>query len=106
ALARAGDSGERDHAARATTMKQLTLICGLRGIDTGVLDPIRNPPVVHFCGHRIAAPDRSGRFEADEEPRVAAELREVFAGLRPGVVFGSLAAGADILAAEAALEAG
>jgi hypothetical protein len=106
ALDRAGKAGTDNHASRATTLRQLRMICDLTGIDTAILAPIANPTVVHFCGHRILPPGESGRFTVEDEPRVAAELRRTFDELGAGFGFGSLAAGADILAAEALLERG
>lgn len=106
ALERAGSASDGDPAARATTLRQLRLICDLQGIDPGILDPIANAAVVHYAGHRISADGAPGRFPASEEKRVAAELGSAFDEMRAGIGFGSLAAGADILAAEALLERG
>ncbi|MFQ5968078.1 MAG: BTAD domain-containing putative transcriptional regulator [Acidimicrobiia bacterium] len=106
ALTRAGEVSEGNHASRATTLHQLKMVCGLLDIDPSILAPIANAAVVHFCGHRVLAPGENGRFPPDQEPRVAAELKEAFDRLRVGFGFGSLAAGADILAAEALAERG
>ncbi|MDH3247445.1 MAG: cyclic nucleotide-binding domain-containing protein [Acidimicrobiia bacterium] len=106
ALEIAAESGGGQLSQRATTLKQLKLVCDLKGVDRAVLAPIRNPAVVHFCGHRILSAGEHGRFPADEEPRVRAKLDETFEALDAGTGFGSLAAGADILAAEALLERG
>jgi hypothetical protein len=56
-------------------------------------------------GHRTSSAV-GGRFPAEEEARVADELRNQFASLGVRIGFGSLAAGADILAAEALLDLG
>ncbi|MDH3308854.1 MAG: cyclic nucleotide-binding domain-containing protein, partial [Acidimicrobiia bacterium] len=106
ALATAGNAGQSQFADRASTLKQLKLVCRLKGIDPGVLAPIRNPTIVHYCGHRIMPAGEAGRFPAEEEPWVREELRRTFDALDAGVGFGSLAAGADILAAEVLLERG
>lgn len=106
ALQRAGDVGGELIAQRATTLKQLKLVCRLKGIDPEILAPIRTPTVIHYCGHRILPEGEQGRFPAEEEARVRKELDEVLETLGVGVGFGSLAAGADILAAEALLERG
>lgn len=106
ALVRAGAAHDSDPAARATTLRQLELICGREGVDSSILEPIRNPSVVHYTGHRVAAPGSRGRFMPEEEDRVARELKRAFAEVNVGVGFGSLAAGADILAAEALLDVG
>ena len=106
ALERAAAAGHDLYAGRATTLKQLKLVCRLQGIDLDILAPIRNPTVVHYCGHRILPAGQMGRFPAEEESRVRAELDRTFAELEVMVGFGSLAAGADILAAESLLERG
>ena len=98
--------GEGLFSQRATTRKQLKLVCAAKGVDPGILDPIRNPTVVHYCGHRVLAPGEKGRFPAEEEARVRGEFDRIFEELEVGVGFGSLAAGADILAAEALLNRG
>lgn len=106
ALERAGSVGGDLIAQRATTLKQLKLVCRLKEIDPAILDPIRTPTVVHYCGHRILPVGEQGRFPAEEEDRVRSELEQTFETLGVGAGFGSLAAGADILAAEALLARG
>jgi DNA-binding SARP family transcriptional activator len=106
ALERAGHAGEDLVAQRATTLKQLKLVCRLKDVDREILSPIRTPTVIHFCGHRILPEGEQGRFPAEEEARVRAQLDETMEELGVGAGFGSLAAGADILAAEALLERG
>jgi adenylate cyclase len=105
ALERAGAAADSDHAARATTLRQLRLVCRMKEIHESILEPVKNPAVVHYTGHRISSAV-GGRFPADEEARVAEELRNQFISLGVGIGFGSLAAGADILAAEALLDLG
>ena len=104
ALERASEVSSANFASRATTVKQLELICETMDLDRSVLSAIRNPNVVHYCGHRILAPGTAGRFPAEEEGRIRRELVEHFERLDVGFGFGSLAAGADILAAEVLLE--
>jgi DNA-binding SARP family transcriptional activator len=106
ALDRAALAGEGRFADRATTLKQLKLVCELLDIDAAVLAPVHNPKVVHYCGHRILPEGEIGRFPAAEESRVRGELDTAFARLDAGVGYGSLAAGADILAAEALIDRG
>lgn len=106
ALGRAGSLSEGNQAARATTLRQLRQICNILEVDPGLLKPIQNPAVVHYCGHRVGVPGQPGRFPPEDERRVATEIRKVIDALGAGVGFGSLAAGADILAAEALLARG
>ncbi len=106
ALARAGEISQGNHAGRASTLHQLKMVCELLECDPSVLAPIANPNVAHFCGHRILPEGMNGRFPSGEEARVAAEFRETFDRLDIGFGYGSMAAGADILAAEALLDRG
>lgn len=78
-----------DHAA---TISQFALILAEKGWDAAWLDAQRPPPSVHFSGIAGLAPDVSG---------VAAALSQFIASERPGFAYGALAAGADILFAEA-----
>lgn len=99
-----------DLSARASTRRQLRLVCGLVGLPVDVLAPLANPGVVHYCGHRIAAAAGGaggvGRFEADAEREVARRFAQAFEEFGVGIGYGSLASGADILAAEALLDRG
>jgi CRP-like cAMP-binding protein len=105
ALMRAAAVGQELFSQRATTSKQLKLVSSLTGISPSVVDPIRNPTVVHYAGHRILpTPTRTGG--GDEEERISREIQEVMNDLEVGSGFGSLAAGADIIAAEALLDRG
>lgn len=106
ALERAVATNEGDHAALATTRRQLRLVCGLTGIDRAILSVLAGPLVAHFCGHRIAAVGKDGRFPASAEPEVAGRITAAVDRHRPGYAYGSLASGGDILWAEALLERG
>ncbi len=96
ALAVAESRAGGDLAARAATLRQMRWEADRLGLDPAVLAPLRLPAMVHFCGHIPAGP-------ADETPLRAA-LAPLVAGVGRG--FGSLAAGADIVIAEALLAAG
>jgi hypothetical protein len=78
-----------DHAA---TIGQFALILAEKGWDAGWLDAHRPPPSVHFSGIAGLAPDASGVEQA---------LARYIACERPGFAYGALAAGADLLFAEA-----
>jgi hypothetical protein len=101
ALARAAGFSADDVSARATTRRQLHLVCALRGVDSEILDLLAVPRVVHYCGHRLGE-----RLPAAELARVAAEVRRCLTERRVGFAFGSLASGADLIVAEIALELG
>jgi hypothetical protein len=106
ALERAAGLHDGDYGAVSTTRRQLRLVCRLRGIDADVLAALRGPGVVHFCGHRIAARGDTGRFRADDEARVTAQIRAEVEREPATYAYGGLASGGDILWAEALLEAG
>ncbi|MDQ6810473.1 MAG: hypothetical protein M3Z95_01060, partial [Actinomycetota bacterium] len=106
ALARAAAQHGGDYAALATTRRQLRAVCESLGTDPELLTLLAGPAVVHFCGHRITGEEEHGRFPSDAEAQVAAGIAEVVRRHPTGYAYGSLAAGADILWAEALLAHG
>src|SRR5262245_43273566 len=110
--ARAGRALERaaalqaDRAQRATTRRQLRLVCRARGLDEAILRPLAPPATVHFAGHRIAAPGAKGRFPAAAEGEVAAKIARPLDLRGVGYGYGALASGADVMIAEALLARG
>lgn len=93
AFARAPQAWE-DHAS---TLQQFARILAARDEDAAWLDPLRPPRSLHFGGHMALAPDDAATARA-----VAAVLESE----RIGFGFGALAAGADIVIAEALLARG
>lgn len=83
-----------DHAI---TLRQFSLILDAQNADKAWLDAYRPPRVVCFAGHIALSPENG-----DIAPRIA----DVLAQERIGYGFGALAAGADILVAEALLARG
>ena len=84
-----------DHAA---TIRQLETIIAYQGEDAQFLDRFRPPRSLHFAGHLGVSPERH-----DE---LSATIRRVVAEERIGFAFGALAAGSEIVMAEALLAAG
>lgn len=84
-------SAWEDHAA---TLGQLRLILEQAGQPHTVLDHLRPPACLHFSGLIGLAHD-------DTEARDT--IAAAYDAIRPGFVFGALAAGADIVVAEIAL---
>lgn len=82
---------------QAATIGQCERILRMIGEDPGWLDEFRPPRSLHFSG-------LIGLDENDIELRNA--IRAFFEREQPGFAFGALAAGADILIAEAARESG
>ncbi len=106
ALERAAHLHGDDFGAVSTTRRQLRLVCELSGVDPAILTVLAGPAVVHYCGHRIARPGEDGRFPAEEEQAAAAGIAAEVARHPARYAYGSLAAGGDILWAEALLDSG
>jgi hypothetical protein len=101
--------GAGQHAQVASTGRQLRRIVESIEVDPAFVEVLRRfapPAVIHFSGHIIAARDKPGRFPAHEEETVREKIRQVLEEEGVGSGYGSLAAGADILMAEALLERG
>ncbi|HEX8192357.1 MAG TPA: adenylate/guanylate cyclase domain-containing protein [Allosphingosinicella sp.] len=92
-----------DHGARSTSRRQLGLVADHLGLGaaerTALLDPLRAPAVIHYAGHMFVA-DRA------VEGHLCAEIDRVLDEEDVGFGYGSLAAGADILFAEALIARG
>jgi tetratricopeptide (TPR) repeat protein len=86
-----------DHAS---TLRQFSLILAAQGGDSAWLDAHRPPRSLHFGGHMSFDPKVLRREHLDE--KIAAVLAEE----KVGFGFGALAAGADIIIAEALLARG
>ncbi len=106
AIARAVALNEGDYGALSTTRRQLRLVCEATGADSVVLAPLVGPCVAHFCGHRVAASGAGERFPTEAEASVAAAIAAELEREPVGYAYGALAAGADILWAEALLAHG
>ncbi len=101
ALKRAGGLvADRDFVNRASTRRQLDILCRHVGCTTDILDGISMPGVLFYAGHIIAPPGAEGRFPADQEDAVREAISDFFETNNVGFAFGSLAAGADLLVAE------
>lgn len=105
-LARAAAIGGDDFAALAVTRRQLRLVCESTATEAAVLEDLSPPLVLNYSGHLIDATKANTRFPPDLEGRVQSEIRAFLAAHRVGFAYGSLASGADIMIAEALLEAG
>lgn len=107
ALTEAAIGAKDDLGAHATTRRQLRHLCKIIGIDPEpVVDVLAQPEVVHYCGHMTAAPGSTARFPHEQQAAVAEQIRERLQAHRVGFAYGSLASGADIMIAEAALQLG
>ncbi|MCT2401452.1 tetratricopeptide repeat-containing protein [Novosphingobium mangrovi (ex Huang et al. 2023)] len=102
-LRQAAEMIGNDHGASSTTCRQLELLTEHMGLDkkqaARLLAPIRPPRVLHFCGHIFASDDKA---ETGLRAGIDAFLEE----RNIGFAYGAVAAGADILIAEAVLARG
>jgi class 3 adenylate cyclase len=98
--------GAGQYAQLATTGRQLRRIADSLKISPAFLKRFSAPAVIHYSGHIISAPGKKGRFESHEEAGVKQKIEELLELHSVGSGYGSLAAGADILFAEALLARG
>jgi class 3 adenylate cyclase len=103
ALPAAQAASEGDHARLSTAARSIHNACVAKNLPVDWLQAISPPAVIHYAGHIIAAPGAAGRFPATAEPSMAARISDLLAERNVGFGYGSLAAGADILFAEALL---
>jgi len=101
ALLRAEQRAGGDLAARATTRRQMRLEIRALGLDAALLDLLRVPTTLHYCGH-MPRPDDDPATEL----AMSARIRDMLVSERVGAAFGGLAAGADIMVAEALIARG
>ena len=97
---RAAELGRSDAAMRATTYRQLRHLVADRGVERTLLDPLRPPVVLHFCGHRADDDATAGRWAHVSPERVEGEIAAFLDRYEFAAGYGSLASGADILIAE------
>lgn len=96
-LARAIEAAPHAWEDHAVTLRQFAAILATTSSDAAWLDRFRPAPSLHFSGILGIAPDDS----------IAAEsIHNAITDLAPGFGYGALAAGADIIAAEALLAIG
>ncbi len=105
-LERAAGLHGGDFGAVSTARRQLRMICTITGTEPGILAALAGPSVAHFCGHMIAGSDGSQHLRQFDERMAALQIAEVLIHRRVSFAYGSLAAGADILWAEALLGSG
>src|SRR5262245_44611961 len=103
ALPAAHTASEGDRARLPTADPSIHNAWLAKGLPVEWLKPLTPPRVIHYVGHIIAAPGAAGRFPGDAEAAVARRIAELLAERDVGFGYGSLAAGADILFAEALL---
>ncbi len=102
ALAAAIALDPHNYTAHASTLRQLDIICATLKLDRDWLDHHSPPPPVSYCGHMF------GEATTTPEAMIAltGKIGTALDRLRPCAAFGALAAGADIVVAEAVLARG
>jgi len=96
-LARAVALAPKAYEDHASTLRQFELILDELGKEDAWLDTFRPPRSLHFAGNMAVAPDSEA---------VRRRVRAHIAKERIGTGYGALAAGADIVIAQALLEEG
>jgi hypothetical protein len=91
-------------SAHASTLRQLEIICRETGADEAWLASFRPPVCAHFTGHILDAVGEGAAADAPDNLR--RDVDRLLRDHRVGFAYGGLAAGADIVIAEAVLEAG
>ncbi len=99
-------AGAGDVAAVAVFARSFVRTARARGVADMIDAALRRPSLIHYTGHIVAAPGAAGRFPARLEYDVAARIATIVDNRPVEIGYGSLAAGADILFAEAILRRG
>jgi class 3 adenylate cyclase/tetratricopeptide (TPR) repeat protein len=101
---RAAIAMDRDNnLAHATTIQQLRLILTAQGRVSSWLTDLEPPKACHYAGHIFRLGSGTGALETAAEARLAAAIAETLEQENIGSAFGAIAAGSDIMIAEAAL---
>ena len=88
-----------DFGARASTRRQLRVVCVARGLAPDIADVLELPSVLHYCGHMVNG-------DEDAFDGVAPQVTQFLDQRNVGFAYGSLASGADIIIAELLLDRG
>jgi class 3 adenylate cyclase len=104
--ARVRQEAQADYRGLSSTVRQLRLIVEAKGLVDEWADALSPPRVIHYLGHIIAPSGVPGRFPAEQESGVRDAIDRLLDARDVGFGYGSLAAGADILFAEALLKRG
>lgn len=95
-----------NYIAHATTLRQLRLIVRVLGLATPWLGSLEPPRPAHFAGHIFRLGTEPDAVSPAQESALAAAVAGVLETERVGPLYGGIAAGSDIMIAEAALRAG
>ncbi|WP_419317277.1 tetratricopeptide repeat-containing protein [Caulobacter sp. ErkDOM-E] len=103
-LAQALENAPSAFAAHASTLRQLEMLCRETGLDPAWLAEFRPPACAHFTGHILDA-SREGALSEGLSSNLREQADRMVREQGIGFAYGGLAAGADIVFAEALLDA-
>ncbi|MAK63309.1 MAG: adenylate cyclase, partial [Maricaulis sp.] len=106
ALRRALAQDEENFIAHATTLRQLRLVSRTLGLSEAWLTGLEPPRPAHYAGHIFGEADPGHPELANREAQLARTVQDVLERQNVGSFYGAMAAGSDILFAEAALAGG
>ena len=98
-------SGRR-YSDLASSVRQLRRLLAAQGLPESALAGFAPPAVAHYTGHMIASEGQDHRIQPGDEPALIAAIERAIDDNGIGSAYGSLAAGADLLFAEALLRRG
>jgi hypothetical protein len=98
-------SGRR-YSDLATSVRQVRRVLAAQGLPDSALGDFAPPAVAHYTGHMLAMDGQDHRIRPGDEPALAAAIERAIDDNGIGSAYGSLAAGADLLFAEALLRRG
>lgn len=106
ALKLALDSDPGNYGARASTIKQFKML--EQGRLPACAAPLVVPRCIHYTGHlfRVGSPGRERSLTEDETSKLGRDITRLVEGEPISAAFGALAAGVDILFAEALIKHG
>ena len=98
----------QNYPAHATTLNQLEMILKKRGESCDWLHAFKPPKPVHFSGHlfKLGNHANTGEMDNADYAKLRIDISDAIQRQNIGFGFGALAAGADIVFAEAILEEG
>ncbi|MEW5903052.1 MAG: adenylate/guanylate cyclase domain-containing protein [Pseudomonadota bacterium] len=103
AIREAAGYNQNNLLTRARMNRQLRQVCSYMGIDPAIVDPMLPETVCYYCGHVF---DQHRPLDEHEEATLRARIDQVLRDNHGVIAYGSLAAGSDILFAEAVLAQG
>ncbi|WP_300528916.1 adenylate/guanylate cyclase domain-containing protein [Maricaulis sp.] len=106
ALSAARDCDPSNTIALATSLQQLRLIADALGVKQEIFSGVQPGRPVHFAGNIFPLGSAPGEVSQAAETRLVRQIDLALEAVSAGPAFGAVAAGADILIAEAILRRG